>query len=164
VSDCCQPQGEGELPRGRCPVCEVPGHPVPRVTLESLLLPELRSEIGDAPHRFCPTPSCDVVYFDPERRSIFRRGDLTAKVHQKEPDDPDVPVCYCFGHTPRSMAEEVERTGESTTVREIRRRIQEEGCTCERTNPQGRCCLGNVAMVVRNLRRAQGAPARGENR
>lgn len=30
-------------------------------------------------------------------------------------------------------------------------RACEEGCACERTNPQGRCCLSNVAALVRDM-------------
>lgn len=155
MSDCCQPRRRVQTQRGECPGCGVVGAPVPRATLESLVVPEMRSEIGAVPHQFCATPSCDVVYFDASGRSVFRRSDLAVKVHQKEPGDPDVPVCYCFGHTPRSIAEEIERAGESTAAREIRRRLREEGCACERTNPQGRCCLGNVGALVRSLLQAR---------
>ncbi len=128
-----------------------------KVTLDSLLRSDARPRVGKDPNWFCATPSCDVVYFDAERLSVFRREDLTVKVHRKEPDDPEVPVCYCFGHTPKSLAEEIERTGGSTAAREIRRRIREEGCACERTNPQGRCCLGNVVALVKALLSAQSA-------
>jgi hypothetical protein len=85
-----------------------------------------------------------VVYFRPGE-VLFRKDDLTARVHQKEPDDPTVPVCYCFGWTPEKILAEIETTGKSTAFEQITAEVKADNCYCEVTNPQGSCCLGNVS-------------------
>jgi hypothetical protein len=79
---------------------------------------------------------------------LFRKRDLAVRVGLKEPDDPTAPACYCFGWTPRKILEELERTGKSTVIEQIKAQVKAGNCYCEVTNPQGSCCLGNVAKAV----------------
>ena len=123
-----------------------------RLTVGALLKPDRRAKI---PHQdafsFCRTPDCDVVYFRPNE-ALFRKDDLSVRVHQKEPNDPTVHVCYCFDWTPGKIRTQIEQTGQSTAVGEITARVKADNCYCEVTNPQGSCCLGNVAKVVGQLK------------
>jgi len=96
---------------------------------------------------FCKTSTCEVVYFLPGR-PLFRKEALSVRVGLKEPDDPTVPACYCFGWTPQKIQAELETTGQSTVIDQIKTQIKVGNCYCEVTNPQGSCCLGNVAKVV----------------
>lgn len=144
MSGCCAP-----APReGCCPRCGGAGRPVPARTLECLLRP------GSGPAdldgwRFCAAPGCEAVY--------FRGGDslteaaLRVGVHAKHPEDPEVPVCYCYGHTPRSIAEELRAAGRTTVVERITAEVKAGRCRCTETNPKGGCCLGDVRAVVRRL-------------
>lgn len=132
-----------------CPACEERGKTVARLTLEALLKPNRRPTIPPRQEGFffCPTPTCEVVYFLPGR-PLFRKEDLSVRVGLKEPDDPTVPVCYCFDWTPQNIRAELETTGRSTVIDQIKAQVKAGNCDCEVTNPQGSCCLGNVAKAV----------------
>jgi len=145
---CCEFHPLVKLGPTKCPSCGTPGRPVQRLTVGALLKPEQRLQIpkGDE-FCFCPKPDCDVVYFRPNE-VLFRKGDLQVSVHQKEPNNSTIPVCYCFGWTPQKIQDEIESTGQSAAVDQIKAQVKAGNCYCEVTNPQGSCCLGNVAKVV----------------
>lgn len=135
-----------------CPCCGSTGQPVKPVTLRALLKPESAAQVNEEKNyffcdAFCGEAACDVVYFAPGSQ-VFLKADLTVRVGSKE-SAPPRPLCYCFGHTMESIAAEIERTGGSTVVADIRRRMQEEGCSCETKNPAGRCCLAAVEQFAR---------------
>jgi len=131
-----------------CPACGALGKPVQRITLGALLKPESRLRIPlQEEFCFCRTATCEVVYFRPEE-ALFRKEDLAVKVGIKEPKDPAVPACYCFGWTPEKIRAEVQATGKSTVVDQIKTQVKAGNCYCEVTNPQGSCCLGNVQRAV----------------
>ncbi len=147
-----------------CPACGERGCKVTRVTLESLLRPERRGDIGEDQYYVCATPSCDTVYFGASDSQTFRKTDLTVRFGLKETDAPR-PVCYCFDHTVEEIQDEIHRTGESTVVESIKVDMKGPGCRCEYTNPLGGCCLktvqGAVADAHRSLGNADQATAAG---
>jgi len=127
------------------------GKTVQRITLGALLKPERRPGIPKQEEFcFCRSAACDVVYFIPGR-ALFRKNDLNVLVGLKEPQNPTVPVCYCFGWTPEKIQTEIRNTGKSTVIDQIKAQVQAGNCYCEITNPQGSCCLGNVSKVVKEL-------------
>ncbi|MFQ5495879.1 MAG: mercuric transporter MerT family protein, partial [Phycisphaerae bacterium] len=143
----------------RCPACRQAGQPVKRVTLESLLRPEQRERIGDAPYFVCLTPACDGVYFGSGDATPFGKTDLRVRFGLKETAPPRL-VCYCFQHTIEEIEDEVRRTGRSTVVERIKADMKGPGCRCESTNPLGACCLKSVQTVVDEaLRQAGREPA-----
>lgn len=132
----------------KCPACGAAGKPVKEVTLRSLLLPDKRADIAKRDYLFCCSPGCDTVYFSEDGSRTFSKEDLTVRVGIKE-SSPPRPVCYCFGHTVEEIFEEVKMTGKSTVAADVRRRMAEEGCSCETKNPLGSCCLGTVESYAR---------------
>ncbi len=58
-------------------------------------------------------------------------------------------VCWCFEHTRDAIRDEVAATGSSAISDSVRARIKVGECDCERLNPTGRCCLGDISRVVR---------------
>ena len=147
VETCCEFHPPVRCGPTKCPSCGTLSRPVQRLTVGALLRPERRADI---PHQdefcLCRTADCDVVYFRPAE-ALFRKDDLTVRVHQKELDDPTVPVCYCFGWTPEKIRAEIESTGKSAAFEQITAEVKADNCYCEVTNPQGSCCLGNVSRV-----------------
>lgn len=135
------------MDKAKCPACGTEGKRVKTVTLRSLLQPEKQSAIGEGQYFFCDSMGCETVYFTEESSRTFSRADLTVRVGVKE-SSPPRPVCYCFGHSVEEIFDEVERTGKSTVVADIRRRMAVEGCSCETKNPSGSCCLGTVEGIV----------------
>ncbi len=141
-----------------CPTCGQKGQKVTRVTLESLLRPERRCDIGDIDENqyyVCATLRCDTVYFGARGGQTFRKPDLTVRFGLKETDAPRH-VCYCFDHTIEEIHDEIQRTGESTVVESIKVDMKGPGCRCEYTNPLGACCLKTVQVAVADALRSLG--------
>ena len=148
MSSCCSDQSCGTSAE-ICPQCGQMGTTVDPITLKALLTGEgLRHGIPQNP-RFCGTPSCDVVYFG--QSVTFLQRHLTVPVHAKQPENDAVPVCYCFGHTPASIREEIARSGKGSAFATISAEVKSGRCACEVRNPKGDCCLGDVLKTERRL-------------
>lgn len=145
MSDCCRVGEPAVEAPDRCPDCGRVGRKLDRITLKALLRPEALARLKPPEHRFCPSVSCRVVYFG--RGEVFRREDVLVPVFQKEPTG-DRTVCYCFAVSEGDIRREVEASGRSTALERITELVKAERCACEVRNPQGACCLGNVAAVV----------------
>ena len=77
-----------------CPQCKSLGQPVSQVTLDALVRPEFRQQLG-ATASFCPYPTCAVAYFDAFERSVL----VESLVKPIYPKDAAAPICACFGLT-----------------------------------------------------------------
>ena len=152
---CCELHPPAKCGPTKCPSCGALGKTVQRITLGALLKPEARSHIPiHDEFCFCLTPSCDIVYFRPDE-VLFRKDDLAVPVGLKEPDNPNAPVCYCFGWTPEKICAEVKTTGMNTVIDQIKAQVRAGNCYCEVTNPQGSCCLGNVSRAIHEIEKDQ---------
>lgn len=122
----------------RCPRCHAPGQPVGAATLDALLLPERRRELGETAY-FCVTPQCEVAYFDP-----FERVVTTAALRQPVyPKDPDAPLCPCFGVTADEIEQDARR-GEVGRVRGLLDRAKSAEAACITRSVRGQSCATEV--------------------
>lgn len=161
-SCCCPPEAGNavcELPAQNfqrspraahaCPICGERGKPVQGQTVKALLSVSLRA-VQSVEYLFCKTQTCPVVYFSPDGEQTFTVEQVRERVYQKEPDNEDVFVCYCFRHT---VGELRAASSESrmTIVDDINTGINAGQCACDLRNPQGSCCLGNVRGLIKRL-------------
>ena len=149
MSDCCRVPAPQVADVERCPVSRTIGKPVELLTVKALLIETALARLNKVAHRFCPDPSCDVVYFDAERATYGRR-ELRVPVWQKEAFG-DRTVCYCFGVSEESIRAEIQTTGRSGATQCVRAHIAAGRCACEVRNPRGACCLGDVAAAVKRV-------------
>lgn len=142
---------ESEQNRGadRCPDCGKPVRKLSRITLKAMLRSESLKRLFPNPYRFCSTHGCPTVYI--AEGSTFAIADLRVPVWQKT-QDPAIPVCYCLEYSEASIQTTMEDDGGSDIIEEIRELVRDGRCACEVRNPQGSCCLGNVARVAERLR------------
>ncbi|MBI3127686.1 MAG: (2Fe-2S)-binding protein [Candidatus Tectomicrobia bacterium] len=147
---------EGKPSGPVCPSCRKEGIeclgtrkvPNPRVTLASLVREEGRGALSpDGPVYFCVQRDCVTVYFDRKGHEIAK-DKLAVPVWQKE-DASDIPVCYCFGHTARAIMDDAALHSPPRIPAAIWEKVKEGQCQCDVKNPQGACCLGNVAYWVK---------------
>lgn len=132
-----------------CPICKKKGLKVENITLESVLRSKYKSQIGNLDYRFCETPNCDIVYYSENNKQVFHKEALHVRVGIKEKSIPR-PVCYCFSHNIEGIELEIQNTGKSSASEDIKKRLQ-DGCWCETRNPAGRCCLGSVRKIEKEL-------------
>jgi len=137
---CCRPPAAALA----CPVCGEQGRKVGQETLDHHLEPPSRAKFG-AEAGFCPNPACEVVYFG--GTATLRKDEVSQAVTQKDPGD-EVFVCYCFEHSRGDLRRDLAQKGTTDIPARIKQGIKEGRCECERRNPQGACCLGNVAAEI----------------
>ncbi len=137
-----------------CPKCGGKGKAVQIVTLKALLKPEVQTKILSAFYWFFLSEDCEVVYFAESGNSLFTKADLTVRVGIKEKRPPRQ-VCYCFNHTSEEIEDEVQRTGKTTVLDDIKSRMK-VACWCETKSPLGSCCLATVTKYVKQTLASHG--------
>lgn len=82
---------------------------------------------------FCDDPNCDVVYFG-EDNSVIKKTEIRTAVGIKE-NKSDALTCYCFGVSHLEVQQ-------SPSIRDfIVSKTKAGMCSCDTSNPSGRCCL-----------------------
>jgi hypothetical protein len=125
------------------------GKPVSAITLKHMVKPGFLDAVDKPGFLFCASPECDVVYFHPDGREL-RRNDLRVLTGLK--GAKDAPLCHCFGFTEAMVENELRATGDCTVLQRIAAEVKAGNCACEVRNPQGSCCLGNIASVIKRLK------------
>lgn len=131
-----------------CFSCGKRGKKVDLKTLKSLLKGTLRRISPSEFYYFCETENCDVVYYN-SKGDVFKTQDIRVPVFQKDPENPDVPVCYCFNYTLSEILSAVKEEREKEIIEDIKRGIELKQCACDLRNPQGSCCLGNIYKIIK---------------
>lgn len=121
-----------------CPRCGSAGQPVGIETVEFYLSKETTKKVAD-PANFCPSPRCDVVYFDAFERVILK-SDLDKPVY---PKNPDAPICACFGLTRHDIERDVSK-GVVTRVKAILEKAKSPEARCTLMAANGQCCVPYV--------------------
>ena len=143
--NCCSSRcHDGERPD--CPRSGTRGRRVDVNTVKALLTERALQRISTSPHRFCPEPLCEVVYFD-GCDQVYTVKDVRVPVWQKEPFGARR-VCYCFGENEADMLRE---PGRSRAADRVRAHIAAGRCACELRNPKGSCCLADVIAAVKRV-------------
>ncbi len=122
----------------RCPRCETLGQDVARETLEAFA-PAAAIELLAPGVCYCPTPTCEVVYFDAFER-VITTAELPRPVY---PKDPDAPICPCFGGT----CDEIEQDLAEGSVLRVRRMVEQAKspqARCQVMTPSGKSCATEV--------------------
>jgi len=92
---------------------------------------ELKTDGKD--YYFCDDPECDVVYFSDDD-SIITKSQLRNQVGIKTNSSNSM-LCYCYGITKADFAE-------NPSIKDFVIQQTKAGlCSCETSNPSGRCCL-----------------------
>ena len=135
---------------GICPTNGMVGKKVDLQTVKSMLSIPLNL-LSAKSYRFCADPNCSTVYYSEDGTQLFTEVDLRERIYQKHAKDEDIPICYCFQHTKKSIRREIAESGKSTVLDKITTGIKAGQCACEIRNPQGSCCLGNVRSFLKDL-------------
>lgn len=130
-----------------CPRCESKGRSITPVTLEAQVAPTRLDQLAEHDGwRLCTSESCEVVYFRDGEVVVLGQ---TRGVPFHKSEDPQRLVCFCFEHSVADIEADVAQNGASTIQASIKAECKAGRDDCERKNPQGRCCLGDVGQVVK---------------
>lgn len=137
MTECCISKEPGRQPsrRHRCPVNGKEYASVGRKTILHHLENPWELKLREQNYYFCSDSDCDVVYFGLDN-SVIPKSGLRTIVGVKE-KNPERVVCYCFGvsHATARQNGKVKQF--------IKDRTRQSLCSCETSNPSGRCCLGS---------------------
>jgi hypothetical protein len=117
-----------------CPRCGSKGEPVGVETLRAFLTDEQLRAITESAN-FCPSPKCEVVYFDSFERTVLA-ADMQHPVY---PKDPTAPICGCFGLTREDIEQDVQEGG---TIRV--KAAKSSAARCRQTAANGKPCIAYV--------------------
>lgn len=121
-----------------CPRCGSQGEPVSGETLAAHVPEDKRAALAE-PANFCPSPPCEVAYFD-MFESIVLASELIRPVY---PKDPAAPVCACFGLTLQDIEQDVAE-GVVTRTRAALERARSPQARCKQAAANGRSCAAYV--------------------
>jgi hypothetical protein len=148
---CCNANTSNHL-KFSCPICGNKGIVVDLTTPQHLLTDNQKELLlSDIIYKFCKNQSCNVAYFSEDKQHLFFTVDLKEKATLKD-RGMDVKVCYCFGYTRQDVLSELQNTGKSSVLEDIKFKMKDPGCFCEKSNPQGACCLGNVTAWMKQAK------------
>ncbi len=118
-------------------------------TLQHLLTQEAKRKLScfDGFY-YCKTVTCKVVYFRGDE--ILTQKDMSVVVGLKEGARPAT-VCYCFEWTKEKIKAELDVTGKTRALEDIKTKMENPGCACEILNPSGGCCLGDVGKAIKEI-------------
>ena len=143
---CCSEQTNK---KGNCPLCQQKAKSVLVKTLEHLLTKQAKEKFTCLDSFFyCKNPSCKVIYF--RNKEILQQEDITVSVGLKDEAYPNT-LCYCFNWTKDKIKEEIKNNGNSSALNDIKAKMKNPGCSCEISNPSGRCCLIDVTTAIQEL-------------
>lgn len=149
MSECCNLKIENTKLPLKCKECGRLGKPVKRTTLEHLFIQEKMASIQDIQYFFCLTANCNVVYFS--ENANFYKADLKVRVGLKEREEP-IPICYCFNYTKKMILDDLIQNGHSTIKERIVHQTKIGNCQCQIKNPEGTCCLANIAKIIKDFK------------
>lgn len=131
MTDCCVPAAH---PHQHC--CPANGRAyveVPTRTIRHHLRDAWRWDARGRRYFFCDDPACEVVYFSDDGAVILKTALRTA-VGVKEAAAAAL-ICHCFGVTRAAALNDPEAR------RFVLAQTRLGQCSCETSNPSGRCCL-----------------------
>ncbi len=147
---CCTAKPKG---KSACPECNVRAKGVLGKTVETLLRGKSKSDLScfDGFY-YCKTPSCKIIYFR-EGTSLTQK-DINVIVGLKNGASPAT-VCYCFEWTKEKIKSELEKTGNTIALEDIKIKMKNPGCACEVMNPSGSCCIGDITKAIKEIKSEQ---------
>ena len=97
---------------------------------------------------FCKTQHCSVVYFSSSEIKPIYLDSLKETPFPKS-TNPNRLVCFCFHHSVQEILDDVLHNSVSTIKEDIIEACRKDLSDCLHMNPEGRCCLGNISMLLK---------------
>lgn len=102
--------------------------------LGAQLSADVRSSLGPEVY-YCPSPSCDVAYFDTTGNTL----PLSVVARPAYPKPASAPLCRCLGVTAEAIIEEAKR-GDRGLIRRLVAQAESDTRSCARRMPSGLPC------------------------
>lgn len=57
-------------------------------------------------------------------------------------------LCYCFKYSEDDFKSALNEGKETELIEEIKSKMKDLGCFCEKANPSGKCCLMDIQKFI----------------
>jgi len=134
MTDCCptKPSNKAKLVKQACFQCASKSLSVDiKTILHHIKEPWNQKLVGQ--YYYCSNPNCDVVYFTEQNEFIYK-ADVRTSIGIKE-SSADALICFCFG------VNNATATTDEHAKNFVIKQTKISSCSCETSNPSGRCCL-----------------------
>lgn len=134
MSHCCShDKAENSFPRKQaCPVNQQDYIYVPVKTILHHIKDSWKTALPQQGYYFCNDPDCEVIYFGEDGTQI-KKSELRTKVFVK--DKEGALICHCFGIS-------MQDASSNPAIKDfVIQQTKQGNCSCETSNPSGRCCL-----------------------
>jgi hypothetical protein len=142
MGDCCSPSDHNGKHPNRLP-CPANGIEYAEVSVRSIAHHIKEAWAWEATanrYFFCDDPECEVVYFGDDGSTILK-SQLRTSVGVKEEAGRGT-LCYCFGVSKADFQH-------NPAIKDyVMAQTQAGQCSCETSNPSGRCCLKDFSKTV----------------
>jgi len=122
-----------------CPQCNHQGIMVRNITVQNLILPELKEKIVDKDtYYLCSDLECNISYYDISGKNSFEIKDVKVPIWYKKNATP-VFACYCNKISKEEVINIVKTTGltdMNKIIIHLRGKVKN---TCVAKNPSGQC-------------------------
>ena len=135
MSSCCSDK-ESRINFPRKQTCPINHHEYILVQLKTVLHhinDSWNSDLKEQGYYFCEDKNCDVAYFG-EDNSVIKKSELRTVVSNAK-ENNNVLVCHCFGIS------YADANKNSAIKYFVIQQTKMGNCSCETSNPSGRCCL-----------------------
>jgi len=135
MTNCCESSSPSPTrhSKRRCPLCNAECVGVSNRTIAHHIKHSWQWDGQGRQYYFCDSRGCDVVYFGNDD-SVIAKAQLREVVGIKEVADDGL-LCYCFGVSRWDALRDP--AAKEFVIRETKL----GHCSCETSNPSGRCCL-----------------------
>jgi hypothetical protein len=61
-------------------------------------------------------------------------------------------ICYCFNHSKQELLNAIKLGEERYILEDVKSKMKDPGCFCERSNPSGKCCLADFNAFIKHFK------------
>lgn len=133
-----------------CPECKGDTQEVKAITVKHFVVESLVDMIYEDNYRICLNEDCDVIYYDLEEKTIFRKKDIKIPIWYKKDADPKY-ICYCNQVTEQQIINAVINDGAKNIKDIIRFTGAMKNGKCEIKNPLGKCCSPFIQETINKV-------------
>lgn len=151
MSDCCSVSHiETKSTEIKCPSCDQKGKQVDLTTIRSMTRRNFPHYGELTQGLLCLNPDDLTVYYFSNLDFTVYQDDVVTDIGFKT-NAITKTVCYCFRHTKHDIIDDYLKHGKSKIENDVRQKVKDKQCTCEVSNPKGKCCLGDIRTVIKGV-------------
>lgn len=149
MSDCCSVSHKEKISTEiKCPTCDQEGKQVELLTIRAMTRRDFTHYGELIPGFLCLNPDDSTVYYFSNLDFTVNQDNVVTDIGFKT-NAKTKTICYCFRHTKQDIIDDYLKNGKSNIEIDVRQKVKDKLCTCEVSNPKGKCCLGDIRTVIK---------------